>query len=64
MIFSGWGIGRTQKGLYFLAIAVLIVNIILTITDEFGILDLVTLIIDLVLLGILLAIRNQYTGDS
>jgi len=58
LILSGWGIGRGGKRFYFLAVAVLIVNIVLTVTDQFGLLDLLTLIIDFILLGILLAARK------
>jgi hypothetical protein len=60
MAFSGWGIGKARKSSYYLAVAVLIVNIILTVTDQFGIFDLITLIIDLVLLGTLCTVRKRY----
>jgi len=60
MLISGWGIGRGQKIFYYLALAVLFVNIVLTFTDEFGLLDLLTLIVDLVLLGFLLAARKRF----
>lgn len=60
MAFSGWGIGRTRKWWYVVAVLVLVVNIVLTFTDQFGLLDLITLIIDLVLLGLLWTMRSRY----
>ena len=54
MFLSGIGIQRKNRWYYYFAILVLIVNIILTLTDQFGILDLITLVIDLFLFGILI----------
>ena len=62
MLWSGVGIGKQQKRFYYLAVAVLIVNIILTVTDQFGILDLITLVIDLALFGLLIATRKRYSN--
>ena len=62
MLLSGAGLGKRQKRWYYFALAVLIVNIILTVTDEFGFFDLVTLVIDLVLLGFLIATRQRYSS--
>jgi len=62
MLISGWGLGRHRKWFYYLAIAVLVVNIILTLTDQFGPLDLATLIIDLVAFGLLMASWHHYLG--
>ena len=55
MLGMGVGLGKRQKRFYYLAILVLAVNIILTFTDEFGLLDFATLIIDGVLLELLIA---------
>jgi hypothetical protein len=54
MLICGAGIGTGRVVFYYLAIFVLVVNIILTLTDQFGIFDLITLLIDLILLGILI----------
>lgn len=64
MLWSGVGIGKRQKRFYYLAVVVLIVNIVLTVTDEFGVLDFVTLVIDLLLLGLLIANRKRYLVDD
>lgn len=60
MLFSGWGLGRGSRWLYLLALGVLAANIILTFTDQVGTLDWITLVIDLLLLGILITIRKKY----
>lgn len=60
LLLIGVGIGRRRKRFLYLGILVLAVNILLTVTDEFGLLDLATLLIDLGLLGLLVATRSQY----
>jgi hypothetical protein len=62
MLVCGIGLGKRQKRFFYLALTVLLINIILTVTDQFGILDLLTLVIDLALLGILIADRHSYLG--
>ena len=62
MLLNGWGIGKQQKWFYYLALAVLAVNILLTFTDEFGPFDFITLVIDLVLLGLLIVIRKRWSA--
>lgn len=64
MLWSGVGIGKQQKRFYYLAVVVLTVNIILTVTDEFGIPDFITLMIDIVLFGLLIATRKRYSHPS
>jgi len=64
MLLAGWGIGKRQKWFYYLGIAVLAVNIVLTVTDEFGLFDLITLLIDVILLVLLLATRSRYPSGS
>lgn len=60
MLWSGWAIGRKKMLFIYLAMIVLIVNLSLTATDQFGFWDLITLLIDLVLLVLLVVIRNRY----
>lgn len=64
MFFSGFLVARRNRYGYYFALAVLIVNILLTFTDEFGIFDLVTLLIDLVLLVLLVAGRRVMRQSS
>ena len=60
MILSGLAIGKRHRLFYFFALAVLGINIVLTVTDQFGVFDLITLLIDVCLLGLLIAIRKRY----
>ena len=60
MFLSGWGLAKQKKGFFYLAIAVLAGNILLSVTDEFGLFDLIVLLIDLVLLVLVIATRARY----
>ena len=60
MLMAGVGIGKRNQWFYYFGLAVLAINIILTITDEFGVFDLITLILDLVLVGLLIAMKSYY----
>ncbi len=64
MLLAGVGLGRRQRRFFYFAIAVLAVNIVLTVTDQFGLLDLITLILDLFLFGLLLATRKAYLAPG
>ena len=54
MLVAGITIGKGNRWCYYFATTWLVVNIILTFTDQFGISDLFTLIIDSILLGLIL----------
>ncbi len=62
MGISGIGLGTQRRGFYYLALAVLLVNIVLTFTDQVGVLDFLTLALDLALLGLLIATRKRYVS--
>jgi hypothetical protein len=64
MLVCGVGLGTRQRRFYFLALAVLAVNLILTVTDQFGLLDLLTLLLDVALLGLLVWDRKSYAPLS
>ena len=57
MMVSGFGLGK-WRGFYYLALAVLLVNIVLTFTDQVGLLDILTFALDLVLLILLIVARK------
>jgi lysylphosphatidylglycerol synthetase-like protein (DUF2156 family) len=61
MLLSGLGIGTRRRLFYVFALLVLAVNIVLTFADEFGVFDAATLLIDVALLGLLIAARRRYT---
>ena len=64
LLAVGWGLGTGQRRFLHLGLALLAVNIVLTVTDEFGPLDLATLIVDVVLFGLLVATRSTYLPGS
>ena len=64
MALSGVLLGRRRVLFYLFALAVLVVNILLTFTDQVGALDWITFAIDLVLLGILILARKQFIGGG
>ncbi|MCU0488182.1 MAG: hypothetical protein MUE67_04420 [Anaerolineales bacterium] len=61
MLLSGYGISRRIKWAVYFAFLVIVANIVLTFTDQFGIWDLITLLIDVTILGLLAAKRNILT---
>ena len=63
MLLCGWGLGTGHRLFYYLALAVMAVNILLTFTDQFGLLDFLTLVIDLAILALLISSR-QRTSQS
>ena len=61
MALSGALLGKRRLLFYLFALAVLAVNIVLTFTDQVGALDWITFAVDLVLVGILIMGRRQFT---
>lgn len=64
LIWVGWRLGEKQRRYYLLALLILAVNILLTITDEFGIFDLVTLLIAIGIFILLLATRSVFLPNN
>ncbi len=63
MAVCAWGLGQRGKLFIYLALLVLAVNILLTFTDQFGLLDLLTLLLDLVILALVLVLfYSKRTG--
>jgi hypothetical protein len=58
-IFCGLTIGKKSRIFYLICFLVLAVNITLSITDEVGLLDLITMLVDSVILEFLFAGRKQ-----
>lgn len=56
-----WLVTKKNRWIFYFAILFLIGHIILTLTDEFGVFDLIVLAIDLATLGILLFKRRLFT---
>lgn len=60
-IFVGFGflIRKGQPWVFFLAILYVAVNVVLSITDQFGWIDFLIMLLNLVLLGLLLVTRQK-----
>ena len=64
MLLSGIGLGTRRRLFFLFALVVLVVNLVLTLTDQVGLFDWITLGIDLVLLALLVATLRLYTRPS
>ena len=60
MFITGLWLGKQSRWAYFLALTVLLANILLTFTDQVGFYDIVTVLLDIVTLGLLLYDRKNY----
>lgn len=60
MLVAGLTVRRPQKRYFFLAGGVLLLNILLSVTDEVGFFDLATMVLDLIILGLLIAGRKNF----
>ena len=59
LFLSGLLLGNPRKIFIFFGTAVLAVNILLTFTDQFGLIDMLTLIFDLIIFGFLVKLMRQ-----
>ena len=62
LVLSGLGLKRRSRWFWLFALAVVVVNFVLTWTDQVGWLDVLTGAIDVVLLLLLVVVRKEYWG--
>lgn len=60
LLWLGASLDRARRSTYLLSVLVVLVNLILTVTDEVGLLDLVALLVNVMLLALLLFARSAY----
>lgn len=60
-IFIAWGIAKRSRIVFLIAFPFLIINAVLAITDEFGLFDLIVLLLDVLILAMLLLTRKTFT---
>lgn len=60
LLLAGIGLGERIPPTYLFAVLVLVVNILLTFTDQFGWLDLLILLLDLLILALLMIFRKHF----
>jgi len=64
MLVAGLGCGSGNRLFYYFALVLLVANLVLTVTDQFEIFDLITLLIDAALLVLLMATRKRYLSPK
>lgn len=64
LVFIGWMLGKGQPWIYYFGLFVLGMNILLTFTDQFGIIDLIYLVLSMSLFVYLLITRAHYTRQA
>lgn len=64
MLAAAWLLGKRRSSFYYFALLVLLVNILLTFTDQFGMVDLLTVLFDLLILGMLVFKRSEFLRPS
>ena len=60
MLVAALGLRNRHRLCYYFALALLVANLVLTVTDQFGIFDLITLLIDTALFALLIGTRKRY----
>lgn len=60
LLIAGYVVRWPRKHWFWLATAVILINIILTFTDQMGVFDLLTLFLDVIILGLLIANRDWF----
>jgi hypothetical protein len=63
MLVAGLWLGRQSRWAFIFALALLLVNILLTFTDQVGFFDIITALLDLLLLGLLLFNRKSFSSQ-
>jgi lysylphosphatidylglycerol synthetase-like protein (DUF2156 family) len=64
MLVCGIGLGRRSRFFYYLSLAVIGINLLLSVIDQVGLADYITLSFDLVILLLLIASRQGFTVSS
>jgi lysylphosphatidylglycerol synthetase-like protein (DUF2156 family) len=61
---AGWGVGRRLRLAWVFGVTVLLVNIVLTFTDQVGWVDWATCTVDVILLAVMLAARREVWREA
>jgi len=64
MLLCAWLIGKRKRLFYLLTLAVMMVNLFLTFTDQFGGFDLVTLMLDVLVCGMMIFRREDFLPSA
>ena len=61
MLLTGLWLGQQSRWAYYLALVILFINILLTFTDQVGFYDILTVLLDFIIVGLLFFDRKNYT---
>lgn len=64
MLVMAWGLPPERARLYYAALLLLAVNLVLTLTDQVGTLDVIFLVVEVALAALVIAHRRQYRPVS
>ena len=60
LLWVAWGLGRGSRPLYWLGLAQVAVNLLLSVTDQVGVWDWIVLLLNAVTLALLFAQRRHF----
>ena len=60
LLLVAWGLGRGSRFLYWLGLAQVMLNLILSVTDQIGLWDLLVLLLNAIILALLFAQRRRF----
>jgi len=64
MIWSGVLLSRLQKWGYYFALIIILINIFYTLSVQFGFLDVITFVLDLIILLLLIFFQKEFLSNS
>ncbi len=64
MIWSGVLLSRPQKWGYYFALIIILINIFYTLSVQFGFLDVITFVLDLIILLLLIFFQKEFLSNS
>jgi len=64
MIWSGTLLSQPQKWGYYFALIIILINIFYTLSVQFGFLDVITFVLDLIILLLLIFFQKEFLSNS
>jgi hypothetical protein len=63
MIWSGILLAKPQKWGYYFALAVILINILYSLSVQFGLLDVITIVLDIIIFVVLIAFQKEFIAN-
>lgn len=64
MIWSGILLTKPPKWGYYFALAVIFINILYTLSVQFGLLDIITIVLDIAIFIVLISIQKEFISNA